>query len=79
MRWKKLKMAQEPTGCRAYMPDGTVIPIGLIYVGREKGLDVWEGVAPYTAAEIKVGVLPPRTRVQFVPGLTGPIGLDGDA
>ena len=74
---RKLRMAPEPKDVRAFMPDGTVIPIALIYKGREKGIDVWEGVAPYTAAEIRVGLLPPRSRVELHPGLLGPHGLDG--
>lgn len=79
MRWKKLRMAPEPSNVRAFMPDGTVIPIGLVYAGRENGLDIWEGVAPYEAADIRIGILPPRTTVRLVPGLVGPTWMDGDA
>jgi hypothetical protein len=59
--------ATPPEGVVAIMADGRVIPLELVYEGKEKGMHVWRATFPLPAlsGELKIALLPAATTIKL--------------
>ena len=70
MRWRRRREPEAPSNVRAITPDGTQIPLEIVYRGTDTdGIHVWEATARVPleqGCQLHIDVLPPRTAVHVL-------------